>query len=71
MRNTIELSIIIPAFNEEGTIAELLKILNGELSNALVSRYEVIIVDDGSTDATKKKVEKQVKARTSVLVIHI
>jgi glycosyltransferase involved in cell wall biosynthesis len=66
MTNTIELSIIIPVYNEEGTIAELLKTLSEELSNALASRYEVIIVDDGSTDATKKKVENQISELSQV-----
>ena len=42
-----ELSIVIPAFNEEGGIAETLRYLTQEVPGA-----EVIVVDDGSRDAT-------------------
>ena len=66
MMNTIELSVIVPAYNEERTIAELLKILSRELSNLLTSSFEVIIVDDGSTDTTKKTVEYQISELSEV-----
>jgi dolichol-phosphate mannosyltransferase len=66
MMNTIELSIIIPAYNEEGTIAELLKMLSTELSKDLTTSFEVIIVDDGSTDTTKKIVESQISELSEV-----
>lgn len=42
-------SIIVPAFNEEKTIAELLKKLK-----ALDMDKEIIIIDDGSSDGTRK-----------------
>lgn len=65
---TVELSIIIPAYNEERTIAELLKILTGELSKGLATSYEVIIVDDGSTDATKKTAESQISELSALQI---
>lgn len=45
-------SIIVPVFNEEKTILEILK----NLKNLNFSNFkkEIIIVDDGSTDNTKK-----------------
>ena len=45
----IDLSIVIPIFNEEGNLEELYD----RLTNALVpikQSYEIIFVDDGSTD---------------------
>lgn len=66
--DSVELSIIIPAYNEERTIAELLKILTDELSKSLTSSYEVIIVDDGSTDATKKAVESQISELSGIQI---
>ena len=51
MENRIELSIIIPVYNEEQSLKELfLKI--GEVLNTLNKSHEIIFVDDGSTDNT-------------------
>lgn len=51
---TPEISIVIPALNEERNIAlvfeKISKILNGET-------YEIIFVDDGSSDETAKAIE--------------
>ena len=46
------ISIIIPAFNEENTIIELLKRVNREANNDY--ELEIIVVDDSSTDLTKE-----------------
>ncbi len=51
-----ELSIIIPAFNEEKTIATVLKQVIFELKQLKLTRCEIIIIDDGSTDNTSKKI---------------
>ena len=46
------LSIIIPAYNEEKTIIEILKKIKNNSSNLF--KYEVIVIDDGSRDQTRK-----------------
>jgi len=49
MKNTV--SIIIPAFNEEtGIKGTLEKLVSGDFHE----KYEIIVVDDGSTDKTKE-----------------
>ena len=49
----IELSVVIPVMNEEENIPPLLEAVH----NALVNfDYEIILVDDGSTDGTRKKI---------------
>src|SRR5580700_437432 len=45
------LSLIIPAYNEQETIEELLRRVAGALP-LIEKPFEVIIVDDGSSDAT-------------------
>ena len=49
----MKLSIIIPVYNEQNTILEVIK----RLQNTKISKVEkeIIIVDDGSTDSTRKK----------------
>jgi glycosyltransferase involved in cell wall biosynthesis len=46
------LSVVVPAYNEEATITQILKRLH-----CLSCLKEVIVVDDGSTDATCQKVQ--------------
>ena len=50
--NNLLLSIIIPAYNVEKYIGECLDSLTRQNFNA--SLYEVIIINDGSTDSTEK-----------------
>jgi len=45
------ISIIIPVFNEEGNILGLIK---GIRANFIGKDYEIIVIDDGSTDETAK-----------------
>lgn len=60
----IFLSIIIPAYNSEKYIAECLQsVIDQELDNNL---YEIIVVNDGSTDDTVDIVNQFVKMHTNV-----
>ncbi|MFZ2970034.1 MAG: glycosyltransferase [Minisyncoccia bacterium] len=54
------LSIIIPTYNEEKSIAELIKRLRSTLFNSGVF-YEVIFIDDNSTDGTVKEIRKHIQ----------
>ena len=49
----IELSVVIPVMNEEDNIPPLLAAVHDALQEF---NYEIIIVDDGSSDGTRKKV---------------
>ena len=52
--NIPDVSVIVPAYNEEGTIA---KVINGLLAvKTIIPSLEIIVVDDGSTDATVQRV---------------
>lgn len=47
----VELSVVVPAFNEEQGIAAFLELLFGAL-RACCARFEVWVIDDGSRDGT-------------------
>jgi glycosyltransferase involved in cell wall biosynthesis len=57
MKTPVELSIIIPAFNEERRLPQSLERVRSFL-NSRPGSNEVIVVDDGSTDGTAQLVEK-------------
>ena len=52
-----DLSIIIPLYNEEESLGELLAWIRS-VTNAQGYNYEVIFVDDGSTDGSWAKIKE-------------
>ncbi len=50
-RNAVDLSVVIPLFDEEGTLEELYRRLTTVLTGLGVT-YEIVFVDDGSRDGT-------------------
>ncbi len=56
-QKSMQLSIIIPCFNEEQSIDRTLNELIAYLKTITV-QYEILVVDDGSTDATPERLAK-------------
>ena len=54
---TTSVSIIIPVFNAEETIDETLESIQSEVSNSPEITWEVIAIDDGSTDGSVELLE--------------
>ena len=53
----MDVSLVIPAYNEGGIIMDTIRTVSGKLSE-LSESYEVLIVDDGSTDGTARLVQE-------------
>lgn len=54
---TLAISVVIPVMNEEQSIQPLFEKLSAQLNN-LEKTYEIIFIDDGSTDKTFAEVKK-------------
>lgn len=55
----IKHSLVVPCFNEEGNVENFLREVREKFSN-YPERYEIIFVNDGSRDATPKKLRQLV-----------
>ncbi|MEQ9442895.1 MAG: glycosyltransferase family 2 protein [Cyclobacteriaceae bacterium] len=63
----MKLSIVVPIYNEAPNIYKLIANLHQELNN---QSYEIILVDDGSTDTSVGVVKELAPARTKLLVLN-
>jgi glycosyltransferase involved in cell wall biosynthesis len=63
------LSVFFPAYNDSGTIASLV-ITALQTARALTPEFEVIIVDDGSADATAQIADELARTYPEVKVVH-
>jgi dolichol-phosphate mannosyltransferase len=66
-RTSIDLSIIAPAHNEEGNIVRLVSDVRGAMEGSGIA-FELIVVDDGSTDGTNRLLRQQAVAHPWVSV---
>jgi dolichol-phosphate mannosyltransferase len=65
----MKLSIVIPAHNEAAAIEGTLENLTGRLKKNAIN-YEVIVVNDRSSDATSAVVEKWIRLDPCVRLVH-
>ena len=61
------LSIVVPAFNEEESLLELVRSIE-EAAAALEGGYEIVFVDDGSTDGTLERLKAIERTSPSVRI---
>ena len=63
-----KVSIIIPCFNEENTIEKILEKVLKETLNFSYLNFEIIVINDASTDATQKILEKYANKKFKFLI---
>lgn len=59
----MKIAIVTPSYNEEDRISLFLK-------EILKTKYPIIVVDDGSTDSTLKKIEKFKRSKNLTILNH-
>lgn len=68
MKNALDLSLIVPVYNEEENIFPLYKNIKHALSK-LGKKYEIIFVDDGSTDKSLERIKGLQKKDKNIRII--
>src|SRR4051812_46432882 len=63
------ISLIVPALNEEGVVGKVVESILKQTSEHF-SDYEVILVDDGSTDRTGSIMDRFAERNPRVRVLH-
>ena len=63
---TKKLSIIIPCYNEESTISQIIN----KITEVVSFPYEIIVVDDCSTDKTRSILENDLNSKITKLILN-
>ena len=66
----MKLSIIIPCYNEHLTISKIVKKINLFLISNGKYKYEIIVIDDFSTDGTREILQKKLFNKISKLILN-
>ena len=69
MKKINSVSIVLPAFNEEKIISTIVSDIE-EISNKIANEYQIIIVNDGSTDRTGRISDDLASKNKNIKVIH-
>ena len=69
MKGDSSVSVVVPAFNEEQNLAATIESIHKALNDKF-SRYEIIVVNDGSTDDTGKIADALAEQDPHLRVIH-
>ena len=64
----MDISVVIPLFNEEESLSELADLIDGIMARNSLS-YEIIMVDDGSTDRSWEVIKRLAGGNSSVKAI--
>jgi len=67
--NNRTLSIIIPAYNEQDHVQDAIKSVT-DIGKPYVNSYEVLVINDGSTDQTAQIVQRLANGHPEIRVIH-
>ena len=61
MKKNIQVSIVIPSFNEAASLPELVDRIARTMNKSFRNNFEILIIDDGSTDETQLALSRLVK----------
>lgn len=65
------LSVVIPCYNEEESLPELIRRLEAVCQTYAESGYEIVLIDDGSRDQTRKLIEDFAEKRGDIVGVFL
>ena len=68
-KNQKKLSIVVPCYNEESNLSLTYNEIIKSLKKTKINRYEIIFVDDYSTDRTQNGIKKILKQNKNTKII--
>ncbi len=66
---TVELSVLVPCFNEEGNVPELVERTERVFDRRSIAG-EIILVNDGSVDGTGRQIDELATTHERVRALH-
>src|SRR5262245_2842332 len=70
MQPPVMLSVVIPAYNEAENIPPVVADTIATLDPALKGRYELLLIDDGSSDGSTEVVDEMARRHSCVRAFH-
>jgi len=67
-KSQVDLSIVVPVYNEEENVRDLIQVITQAIQGTL-DAYEILLVDDGSTDGSFSILKEQAKQDSHIRVI--
>lgn len=65
------LSVVIPCFDEEDSLPELVRRVSETCAGTAGQTYEIVLVDDGSTDGTRELIRGHAKADPHIVGVFL
>jgi glycosyltransferase involved in cell wall biosynthesis len=69
IKDTLEISVVIPLFNEEESLPELIERLVNQVTKLVENRYELIFIDDGSTDNSMRVLRQKREENSNIKIL--
>ena len=70
MRHEIDVSVVVPVYNEVGNVADVVRRVRAALAGAGLS-WELVAVDDGSSDGSGERLDELAAADPALRVLHL